>query len=1123
MRTFATTLMLMVLAAWTTPCLAQGLEVKAGSPVSIERLAVDADVVEGVALVEVDETFRNAAPSANEGVWKFRLPADSVVSSFSMWMDGKEKTGRVLEAKQARQVYDSIVRKRRDPGLLEQTGWRDFQVSVFPIPAHGTVRVRLRYAYVLPDDLGLETMEIPLPVGCGAVGDLRVHAKLSAARGLATVDSPTHKDARISVADGRAEATWSGDGAVPTGPFVVRAVPKRDGFDVAVVAHRPAGAEEGWFVARVVPRLAAPPTIARDVVFVVDRSGSMEGVKMTQAQAALLRGLDTLKAGDRFDVVSFSGDVTALKDGALLPVTDENLDAARRAARDLSASGGTNIAGALDAALALRSADASRLFVVVFLTDGDPTVGETRPEEILAAWRRKSAGAARLFAFGVGAEVKDFLLTKLATEGRGTATYVRLDEELEIKLSSLVDSIRTPLLVDPEVTVEGGGVEVLDREPRRAADVFQGRALVVTGRYRGAGKATLRLRGTSGATAVDVAVPVDFAATSDRPYVAQIWAKARIERLLDDLRASGGGKEIRAEIVRLGLRHQIVTPYTSFLVVEDGVRIPDPGETARVPDGGGDGPTAPTAGGPDAGGPSSGGGGGGAPSTGGGGRGPSTGGGSFGSRGPAGQVPPDAREPNDPPPAPEGSGPSTPGGEASGAATNTSSAFKKLQRPPGFEDWTWWWRRSWMDVALPASPHVAATPETLAALHKFLRDSNENFRVRSRAVLALAAMGDESIVPDLEHIVSATTGRDHREVIERSALALGFFAAKSSDVRTFLLDTLRDRANTGSFARPFAAVALGLRRAGGAVDAATVRALFDVLDAEHDGDVRAACLLAIGSLGDADCAPRLIALLPTRDECEASFVVDALGRIGRPGTADAGHADDVVDALANCLGLRTPRDLNAARSATTALARIAPNAAAKTQRRIVDVIATAIDDLPDATTRGWGLIALGRIAADASIDADARASAVDALERCAKTKPAPTRAYASIGLAFRTGTVAKSPPIAAPSTVDDLRAIASALDASATDLVAQISDKDASSESLRTAARALGARGDAASVVALRAVAVDPDGAEPDLCRAYAVGAIGRLCGDFAPLDRVVAGLNFRAYVPAIEELMSMR
>lgn len=1164
MRAFRVVIAFAVVAAFAVPCFAQGLEVRDGSAVSIEKFLVEAKAEEGVALVEVDETFRNSSPQQLEGVWKFRLPADAVVASFSMWMNGVEKEGRVLEAGRARRVYDSIVRTRKDPGLLEQTGWRDFQVSVFPIPARDTVRIRLRYAYVLPDDLGLETLEVPLPVGCGPVGDLRVHAIVTAARGLSAIDCPSHSAAKLVCEEGRGEATFSADGARAGKPFVLRAVPKRTGFDVAVVASRPTaagdGPGEGFFVARVVPRLAAPPSIPRDVVFVIDRSGSMDGRKIEQARAALLSGIASLKPGDRFDVISFASDVTSLPGGALLPVTDENLATARRAARELTPTGGTNIAGALDAALALRSADANRLFAVVFLTDGDPTIGETQPDRILAAWRERSAGTARLFAFGVGSGVKDFLLTKLAAASRGSATYVRDDADLEVKVSALVDSIRTPLLVDPEVTIDGDGVEILNREPARLPDVFQGRALVVAGCYRGTGTAVLHLRGRSGTETVDVSVPIDLSKSEDRPHVAQIWAKFRVERLLDDLRASGANAEIRDEIVKLGLRHQIVSPYTSFLVVEDGIRIPDAGEEARVPDEGG----PRTGGGPTTGGASS---------------------GAFGRRsssgGPQGEVPPDSREPSDPPPPPEGGGPSTPGGEVAGGPStggpdaagpssgggggpSTGASSRKMQRTParsplGLEDWTWWWNYSWDDeVARATSPRVAATPETIAALRALLRDPNENFRVRGRAVLALAAMDDTDIAPDLVRVASA--GTDHRFVIERSVLALGLLRHQPPEARALLLRLLGDGGVVGESIRPYAAIALGLRRGDSVADAVATRALLGVLGESPapDADLAAACLVAIGALGDESAVPQLVAVARGNSFGNEVFAVEALGKIGKP-------LPGVVDALAQAFDGR--RNVNVARSSTRALARISANSLPEVQRRIVDVLVAATKSDGDATVHGWALVALGRIAGDASTDAAARSRCIDALERELANEPlALRRAYAALGLGLALHAEPRALPAKsadeirarlrsalAPASNEGLRdafelanrlggdvetddairarlrsgdpsiptvAAAAARRELAPDLVAALTARDLEGRQLPSIARALGATGDGATADSLRTVAADAAKVHPDLVRAYAVLAIGRLCGDFGPLDRMTEGVNFRAYAPIVAELL---
>jgi len=580
---------LLLLAAPPRIARAQSLEVDdAPGAIAIERMAIDATVDAGVARVEVDQTFRNTTATVREGRYRFLLPEDAVLGAFSMWMDGKEKQGRILDSREARGVYDAIVRSKRDPGLLEQIGWREFRVNVFPIPANGTVRVRLGYAHVVGDEGAMERLEVPLPKE-GAVGELRLHASVAAGPAIVAVDCPSHRAATTDEAprDGCYVVDWSGRGVAPSGPFVVHAITRRreaaSDFDVTLLASRPpaSGADEaGWFVARIVPRVAArdasAPAIARDLVFVVDVSGSMSGRKIEQARAALLAGLATLRPHDRFDVVAFSGAVDSLGGGRLLDATPANLERASAMARGLDASGATDVDGALTAALASRASERDRFAAIVLLTDGDPTAGITSPDRIVDRWSA-GRGASRLFAFGVGDDVKDFLLTRLAREGRGDARYVAEGDDLERPLATLFERVRTPLLIDPTLDVDAGEVTLLQREPRVLPDLFAGRALVVSGRYGGSGRALFRLRGRSDGRDVVVDVPIDFPATTpDRPHVAQLWAKARVSRLVDDLRAGDSGAksaELVDEIRSLGLRHQLVTPYTSFLVVEDGQRV----------------------------------------------------------------------------------------------------------------------------------------------------------------------------------------------------------------------------------------------------------------------------------------------------------------------------------------------------------------------------------------------------------------------------------------------------------------------------------------------------------------------------------------------------------------------
>ncbi len=654
---------IVVLAAGQT-AFGQALEIKEGSPLRIESLKVSADVTEGIALVDVDQTFRNETDQQQEGFYRFRLPANAVVHSFSMWMNGKEKQGRVLESKQARRIYDTIVASKKDPALLEEIGWRRFQVSVFPIPARDTVRIRLVYAHIVDDDLGLRTLEIPLPEGA-PVGVAEITVNVRDKQGVAVLDCPTHSQAQILHDDVLGAVTWSEEDFAPQGPFRVRSAPAYDGLGLACISHRAEESTEGTFLVRVVPRLDKMPELPRDVVFVIDRSGSMKGEKLEQARAALLHGLKTLRENDRFSVIAFSSGARAMK-GGLRAVDDASITDGRRFAEQLTASGGTNIDDALQEALKLRGDDPGRLFVVAFLTDGNPTVGEKNPDRIVKRYQNQSQGKVRLFAFGVGNDVEDFLLTRLSKGSRGAAEYVRENEDLEVKLSMLFDKVQSPILTDLEIRVVGDDVHVIGTEPEQIPDVFRGTAVVMSGRYTGHGPVQIQMTGRVGTELVEITQDVELpAAAGENAHVAQLWARMRIDRLLDELRIHGMVDEIKQEIIRLGLRYQVVTPYTSFLIVEDDIHIPDDAELAKVPEG----PTTR----PGGGGGAAGGGEGGGPVTAGGETGgPTTGGGGTTADGHADDVAPESREPSDPPPSPEGGGPTTPGGETGGLDSGES-------------------------------------------------------------------------------------------------------------------------------------------------------------------------------------------------------------------------------------------------------------------------------------------------------------------------------------------------------------------------------------------------------------------------------------------------------------------
>jgi Ca-activated chloride channel family protein len=356
----------------------------------------------------------------------------------------------------------------------------------------------------------------------------------------------------------------------------------------------------------IAPGQSGQKLVAKDVIFVQDTSGSMlDDGKIEQARKALAFCVKSLGEGDRFNIVSFATEARPFWDG-LVDVNAENIEAAVSMIAKLEAVGGTNIDEALRLAVGMAE-KSDRPCMVVFLTDGKPTIGETDSDRLakgIAALGKKNV---RLFTFGVGHDVNAPLLDRLAAENRGAPEYVDPKEDLEVKVSSFYGKIAHPVLADLALSIEG--VEITDLYPKRLPDLFRGGQLIALGHYTGEGPVVLRLKGTIGGEAKEIVHEVTFAKrTDENAFLPRIWAIRKIGYLLEQMRLHGDSKEVRDEIVRLAKRHGVVTPYTSFLVLEDeemlqrdaearrrlGAEAPAPGKAVR--DAFGDRPTARPAG-----------------------------------------------------------------------------------------------------------------------------------------------------------------------------------------------------------------------------------------------------------------------------------------------------------------------------------------------------------------------------------------------------------------------------------------------------------------------------------------------------------------------------------------------
>jgi len=295
----------------------------------------------------------------------------------------------------------------------------------------------------------------------------------------------------------------------------------------------------------------------------------MRGQKLEQAKAAGHALLSSLTRIDRFRLIDFSTDVNTFADG-FVDATPANIRDARRYLDALRAEGSTNISGALEEALRART-NGERLPLVVFLTDGEPTVGERNPDAI-AAIAARHRGEARLFTFGVSADVNSALIERLAVEGRGTAHFVRGDENVERPVSLLASRLTNPVLTNVRVTVDG--VRLSRVQPSGSLDLFAGQDLVLLARYDGDGDATVRIEGQSANGSMSWSSRAQFnRRTNGNAFVPRLWAAQRIGWLAAEKRRNGGNPEMDAEIRSLGERYGIPTEFSSYLVVEPGMRV----------------------------------------------------------------------------------------------------------------------------------------------------------------------------------------------------------------------------------------------------------------------------------------------------------------------------------------------------------------------------------------------------------------------------------------------------------------------------------------------------------------------------------------------------------------------
>lgn len=556
---------------------------------AVQVTQVDAriDLADQIATTTLDIALRNPTNRPLESELLVPVPQGAVLKAFAFEGGSAEGTARLLPRDEARRIYDSIVAQTRDPALLEFVGNAVVKSSVFPVPANGTQKVRVTYEQLLEADGARLDYVLPRSEAVEYAVPWKLSMRVKSTSRIASVYSPSHEIA-VKQSNDR-EATLFCVTKDP-GAFRVSLLREtKDEMTASLLAYPDPKIGGGYFLVMIAPpkpKADAEP-IKREVTLVIDRSGSMAGPKLDQVKAAALQVIEGLEDGEGFNLIVYN---EAVEMFAAQPVI-KNAKTTQQARDYISAlrvSGGTNIHDSIVEALRQKPVE-GMLPIVLFLTDGLPTIGQTSEKAIREAVAKGNPHQRRVFTFGVGVDVNTPLLSRIARETRASAEFVLPKEDVEVKVSRVFDRLRGPLLTKPVLRVLDDPNRVSDLIPSPLPDVFHGEQILLSGTYRGEAPLHFQLAGASaeGERKFDFTFHLDKASTANA-FVARLWASNKIAVLSEAIRdlgadgATANTTELVNEIVRLSTQFGILTEYTAFLAEEGTSLAAAPANAARA-------------------------------------------------------------------------------------------------------------------------------------------------------------------------------------------------------------------------------------------------------------------------------------------------------------------------------------------------------------------------------------------------------------------------------------------------------------------------------------------------------------------------------------------------------------
>lgn len=544
-------------------------------PLAVKNHIVNVSIEDQAAVTNIDQTFLNPTSRQLQGYYIFPIPKNATIDKFTMFIDGKETAAELLDAEKAREMYEDIVRRMVDPALLEYTGQGLLKVRIFPIEPNAEKNIRITYSEVLEKDFGTTAYTYPLNTekfSSKPLEEVSISVEIKSSQQIKAVYCPSHqteinnKDAFHSVVGFEAK------NVKPDRDFHLYYLTREDQVGASLLSTQQKG-EEGYFMLTLSPGFPElnQEIAAKDIAFVLDVSGSMAGEKLAKAKSALSFCIENLNKQDRFQIIRFSTQAEAFFD-QLTPYSQRSKSDALAFVENLKAIGGTNIDEALTLALE-RPQGENRPYFIIFITDGKPTVGAYDEQELLQKISKRNHQNVRIFTFGIGEDINTHLLDKITEQTGAVRSYITPDEDIEVKISNFYRKVSAPVLTDVKVTV-GNNLRLNRMYPRQIPDLFRGSTVTLLGRYRGSGKTSLTISGKVNGRQVKYEQSVDFKKNGAGPaFIAPLWASRVVGYLLDQIRLKGETAELKEEIISLARQYGIVTPYTSYLIIEDETRL----------------------------------------------------------------------------------------------------------------------------------------------------------------------------------------------------------------------------------------------------------------------------------------------------------------------------------------------------------------------------------------------------------------------------------------------------------------------------------------------------------------------------------------------------------------------